>query len=252
MIPPGSAGTIRAEIDTAHLRGRVGRGITVTTNDPAHAAVRLTVWATVLASVEILPGEKLAITNHAGGDPVGRLLVRHDPEEPRPLALSGARASVPWLAVETRPVKQPLLVEGELPSGQPGDVILEVRPTEAAPAGTHQAEISFETGGEHQPTATVPVIVSIRPAVSVSVSEVALPPAGGSKEVLVTVRPDLDPRALRVVAEPDRLIAELLPAGTRHYRLRIGWDGAPPADLAGRITLRIGEEHVDLPVVTAR
>jgi hypothetical protein len=48
IIPPGSSGTIQAEISTATMRGSVSRRILVVSNDPEHPAVSLTATAEVI------------------------------------------------------------------------------------------------------------------------------------------------------------------------------------------------------------
>jgi hypothetical protein len=55
-IPPGGAGKVRAEVDTAAFTGAIAKEVTVFTSDPGNAAIQLTIRAQVRAALEAQPG----------------------------------------------------------------------------------------------------------------------------------------------------------------------------------------------------
>ena len=76
VIPPGEVGHIEATLDTKKLSGSVGRGITVYTDDPHSPKVFLTVRATVVGGVMVLPQEMIYLNSRARKQRPPMVLVR--------------------------------------------------------------------------------------------------------------------------------------------------------------------------------
>jgi hypothetical protein len=82
VIPPGKAGTIKASIHTANLKGAIGKSITVTHDDTTQEAIVLSVTAKVVGSVDVFPFAALQLARHRRGfENPAKLLVRKDATE---------------------------------------------------------------------------------------------------------------------------------------------------------------------------
>ena len=97
VIPPGKVGQVIATLDTHKLRGSVGRGITVYTDDPRDPSLLLTIRAEVVGGASVLPQESLFLSGAGPGAAPGFLLVQREPSETlnsaRPSGVFGKRTS---------------------------------------------------------------------------------------------------------------------------------------------------------------
>ena len=252
-IPPGQAGKITASVRTEHLKGSVAKGIEVTTNDPVRPSLYLTVRATVVGSVQIMPMPRLLI--YFGGEQAApaRVIVRKDPGETGTLAVTDLSTSVPYITATARKVEAPEPQEGTLPPAIPDDYVIEVKVTGDPPTGNMNESLKLHTGLEREPIVSIPVFVQVRPALSISTSDLVLPSPTGSEEtsgiVLMSVRPDLDPASLVAKAAPEPFHAELEPAGPRHFKLHVGWHRTDEGTSRnGTVTLQVGKQTMSLQV----
>lgn len=245
-------GHIDAKLDTKKLRGSVGRGITVYTDDPGQPKIFLTLSATVVGGVQVLPQGMISLSGVGGrGRNAPTVLLRREASETGEVEISDVSASVPWLNVTVERVEQPRVGVDGLPPGMPGDWLVEVTIDPSAPYGRFRESVQLKTGLERQPELTIPVVVTRQAPVQLSTNRVAFPSELDPKEqpqtVLLTVRRDLDPTGLTVETDSDLLKVELEPSGRRGYKVRVRWEGADRPH--GAITFRLGEESYELPVV---
>ena len=212
----------------------------------------LTVRANVLASVEIFPFESVHLSNRGPSLARSTLLVKKDASEEGELRIGEATTSVPWLQV------QPVRLSAErpgatgIPTGKPGDWIVEVALTGRPDYGRHAAEIEFDTGLAREPRVRIPVIAEWMPPVTLSQERIEIPwPAEGdaaSGAVLGQLRVGLDPVGLAAVSETPGLAVELLRAGPRGFKVVARWTETGPPE--GVVVLRVGGESVRIPVAT--
>ena len=246
-------GYLRASLHTDKLSGSVGRGITVETNDPENPKVFLTVRATVVGSVILLPHASMSIIDAASPNQRRMLLVRQEPTETGQLAITDLRASVPWLGVEATRLDNPRPAANGLPAAKAGDWLLEVSLTGTFDYGRHQETVTFKTGLPRQPEISVPVQASARPPVHLSVNQLKMPvPAGdapATATVVVAVRRGLDPETLVARAEPDALQVELEPNGDRFFKAHVTWSGEDFS--GGAVEFEVSGRKMRLPVVPA-
>ena len=248
-------GHLTVTLRTEKLRGQVGKGISVYSNDPETPSLRLTVRATVHGSVVVLPREYIGIGGHSRRRGNSKVLVRKDPTESGELEISDLKTSLPWLTAEVRKLTEKRPPADGLPLGLPGDYLLEVKIGEKPETQRTRtrAQVSFKTGLKRQPVVSIPVTVDLRPPVSLSEGRLLLtPPVEGEvtgKAVLVTVRAGLDPNLLKAEARPESLKVELIPAGPRRFKAQVYWDGG--ALEQGTVTFKVGSESHNLPVHSA-
>jgi hypothetical protein len=254
VIPPGKAGTIRASIHTANLKGPIGKSITVTHDDTTQGPITLGVTAKVVGSVDAFPLAALQLARHRRGfENPAKLLLRKDATEQGTLAVSGVVASAPWLKASARKVAAAELPVDGIPAAQPGDFVLSVQ-AEAPPAGSHTENVTFKTGLPREPKITIPVTVSVPPPVTVQPSALALTPAadapeGATGQVLASIREDLDPKTLSFRSDDPAFVVRADPPGERAFRLIVTWAGkGPKTSDVTTVHIKVGAETVDLPV----
>ena len=258
VVPPGKAGSIRANIHTTNLKGPIGKSITVTHDDTTQQAIVLGLTANVVGSVDIMPFAGMQLARHRRGfEHPAKLLVRKDATEQGTLAFSGLVASAPWLKASARKIAAEEPPVDGLPAAKPGDVILSVQ-ADAAPVGSHMENVTFKTGLAREPQITIPVTVVVQPAVTVEPSALTLNPGpdspeGASGQVLASIREDLDPKTLTVSSDTPAFVVSVDPPGERAFRVNVSWAGkGQHTPNATTIHIKVGAETVDLPVRVER
>jgi hypothetical protein len=249
-IAPGAVGYIEASLDTSKLRGEVGKGIVVDTNDPQNLKVVLTMKGLVMSSAMLLPEDKVYLDNLNESGILERRLVRGNPLDKGVLEIRGITTSAPWLDVTARKLDRPLPEEIGLPPSREGDWLLEirVRPGEM-PYGARSEKVTFDTGLVRQPKLEVPIYARLLPPVNLTSQKLVLAgddPAKAHETLLLSVRHGLAPEDLKVEAEPAALRVELEPAGGRNYKAHVRWAGTRREN--GTIRFRVGEETYPVSV----
>jgi hypothetical protein len=255
VIPPGKAGSIRASIHTANYSGPIGKSITVTHDDPSQGPIPLGVTAKIVGSVQIYPYPALQLAPHRKGflGPT-QLIVRQDPTEKGTLAFDGLAASAKWLKATSRRVTIAEPAVAGLPAASPGDIVVSVQ-ADGAPAGTHVEHLTFKTGLTREPKVTIPVTVSVQPAVTTQPNTLILTPTPESRQgvsgtLLVSVRDDLDPKTVAVTSDATAFAVRVDPPGERAFRLIVDWTGSGrKAPQETTIHIKVGTETVDVPVI---
>ncbi len=254
VVPPGKAGSIRASVHTANYKGAIGKSITVTHDDKSQGPIPLSVVAKIVGSVDVLPYPAMQLARHRRGfEEPALLLVRQDPTEKGTLAVDKVTTTAKWLKATTRKVEkvEPALVG--LPESHPGDVIISIQAS-GAPVGTHIESVIFKTGLMREPEVTIPVTVTVDPAVTLQPGDLILNPAadgadGATGQVLVAVRDDLDPKEVKLATEGAGFSVRADPPGERAFRLIVDWSGkGSHAATQTVVHVKVGTETVDLPV----
>lgn len=254
VIPPGKAGTIKASVRTEHYKGSIGKFVTVRHDDTSQGPIQLNVLAKIVGSVEVLPYPAMQLAApHRGFEKPALLLVRKDASEEGALALSGLTASSPWLKVSSRKVAgdEPA-IEG-IPAAVAGDVVISVQAVDA-PVGTVAETITFKTGLKREPQVLIPVTVVVQPAVSLNSKDLILTPLAATPDsatgqVLVSLRADVDPKALAVTSDAPEFKVRIEPPGEPAFRLIVEWERkgkTPPTETV--IHVKVGKETADLRV----
>jgi len=206
----------------------------------------------ILGSVNMIPRERIGLSNRRAHGQRALLLLRQDPTESGEMKISGLNVSVDWITAEVHKLEQIRPAGDGLPVSQEGDWLLEVSVVgEPDPANT-RPELRFKTGLQRVPEMRVPIQVDYVAPVRVSRREVQFTAGSGGPQtetVLVTVRRGLDPAELRIGAKPDALEARLESSGARHFKLHLTWDGQPLPSAA--VSLELGQDKFSLPVRVA-
>lgn len=224
-IPPGQEGKLEFTIHTGNLRGNVRKTIRLTTNDPERPERTLSVALRVIGSVDLLPRNRLVLTDGGETPYEATLVVRKDGTEEGSLAVTDVKTSTPWLRASVARVAEPGSVLAGKVRTQEGDWIVEAAVDGKLEPGNHRATVTFLTGLGREPKVTVHVTAVVRPAVRVTSNRLRLvrPLEGAETRGVfqVVLKKGLDPAELVIEAEPDTLEIEHEVAGPRAVRVYV-------------------------------
>ena len=249
MIPPGQVGEVKATLDTSTLAGLVGKGVSITTNDPVVQIVQVVLRARVVGSVLMLPGYKGLLSNRQIETRSTPFLIRQEPGEVGKVHISEPRASVPWIDVEIRELTEKYPSDKGLPAGWPGDWLLVATLKKDAPIGRFQETVRFKTGLRREPEVSLQIAVDLRPPVNLNTPGVSLVP-GQPQMVLASLRRDLDPQAVKLSA-PEGLSARTEPGRGRFFKIHLEWTGPPP-EAPVELRMEVAGETQTTPITVVR
>lgn len=246
-VAPGESGQLIATLLTDELRGPVTKGIELYSNDPDQPSIILTVRATVVGSVELFPLEEMFMRKREDQPWRGLLLVRMHPTESGELRVGELETSDPGLVAEARRLDGRTPRGNGLPSGWPGDWVVEVRFRDGRPLfGRRRENVSFSTGLSREPRVVVPIEFNLQAPVNLSREQIPLRSGATSATIVGSVRKGLDPAGLRVEGRPAELDVRLEREGGRLFKLHVTWKGGEPQP--AHVVVRVGEEKLVLPV----
>ena len=248
-------GKIDVTLKTKGLRGKVGRRVTLTTNDPEREKSFLTVQANITGSIVMLPSAKMSVGSGRGRNQINRMIVRKDPTEEGELVVSDFGTDQEWLLLTVHRVETEEPGTGGFPTVHPGDWILEIALDESAPEGHTRANVGFSTGLPREPEVKVPVQVSVLAPVAIRPKSLFVSPAASGEglqgEVIAVVRAGLNPEELEIESTSEVVKLEKEKSGPRHFRVRAT---LPESALAERpkLVVRVGDAwRIEVPIVPA-
>ncbi|MCP3981889.1 MAG: DUF1573 domain-containing protein [bacterium] len=249
-ILPGEAGKLRATLDTLELPGgEVSRSITVFSNDPGRPRRNLVVRARVLTSVLLLPERQVRMSNRFAELARPKLLVRKDPTETGTLEITDLNVSVPWLTVTPTRVEEKRPATDGLPTAFPGDWILEMTLGGRPEYGNSLQRVTFKTNLPRQSEIEFQIGLDLRAPLNLRPNRVVIEAGANApaEPVLVGVRRDLSADDVSWEVHPKAISLELESSGRRFYKAHVRWDGDTAGE--GKITFRVGDESIELPVL---
>lgn len=146
-IEPGQTGSIRAELDASKFKGRIEKGITISSNDPKKPAVSLQLVATIRQDLMVLPSQSVSFQK-LKTDTATNTIVEIKSNLAEPLAISKVEANVPWLTVT--------LVETNEKNAR-----IEVATKPPLLNGNNYGVVTVHTGYEKYKTLTINTSVSV-------------------------------------------------------------------------------------------
>ena len=238
-----------ANLDTARLSGPVGKGISIYTNDPSRPNARVAVRAIVQGSVQLLPGYESLLSNRAPDTRTGWFLVRQERDETGTLKISDMRGSADWITYDAWRLdeKRPPTGDG-LPTGFPGDWIVEVSYRGSAPYGRSKESVTFATGLPREPEVELTLVVDMQPPVTLNEQEIEVQ-AGQTKTVLASLRRDLVGAELKVSSSEGVEVVSEKGLG-RFLKIHITADADGQADPL--VIFEVGSERQAVPINVLR
>jgi hypothetical protein len=251
VIQPGRAGQLKITMDTSGLSGAIGKGVSITTNDPHTAVLRVVVRAVVLGSVEVSPGKKAILSNRTPQTKSKLFLIRKEPTETGELSVGSLAASSPWIDVQAEFVESRRVAADGIPTAVRGDWILRAAlKSETLPTGRTQEWVRFATGLPREPEITIALATDLQPPVTLNLPALTMV-AGQPKVVLASLRQDLEyPQPIEITAS-EGLTARIEPSRRRFFKIVLEWNGDVPV-AAAELKLEVAGESQTVPVtVTA-
>lgn len=167
VIEPGTAGLVRAKVDTRSILGPNAKAVTVFTNDARNPRIQLTIKSDVRPFLSVEPGYArfTSFVRHEGEQTASQLLSAPDFET---LEVLGAESPQPWIEVEYREA-----TDDERTAEADGrQWRIDVTLTRDAPVGPVADRVLVRTNHPKQETVEIPVSAFVRPVVSVTPSNV--------------------------------------------------------------------------------
>jgi len=252
VIPPGQVGKLTATLDTSAQSGDIGKGVSITTNDPTVPVVQVVIKARIVGSVVLLPGFTGLISNRQAETYGTPFMIRQEPGEEGMLQITESHASVPWIDVEVRKLTEKYPSERGVPAGWPGDWRLVAKLKKDAPVGHFKETVRFKTGLPREPEVTLQLVVDVRPPVNLNSAEVHLVP-GQPLIVLASLRRDLAPQEAQAVklTAPEGLSARTEPGRGRFFKLHLEWNGPPP-DAPVELRMEVAGQTQTTPILIGK
>ena len=150
-IAPGAKGKISVIFDTFHYRGKQHKTVTITTNDPHHEKVTLTLSGTVKVAVDIKPSPSIAMLTVVKSEKKTRTFTVVALEPMKGFKVIKVEKAVPYIHVSApRPSKKH---KGGF------DITVTLGPN--APVGRLGQDIIIHTNHKRQPKAAVRVWANV-------------------------------------------------------------------------------------------
>jgi len=162
-IPPGGVGTIRARLDTTAYDGQVTKEITVTTNDPTHPVIHLTLTVDVKPHVQVLPSDRYYARLYEGESLTHEFTLYSNDREP--LEITSVSDSSHKLKLEL--IRGHVPVKGHPNQTRPG-YRLRVTIPKDLPSRGFASTITVETNNKHEPRINLTVSGVVLKEISVS------------------------------------------------------------------------------------
>jgi len=191
IIAPGQEGHINAMVDTTRFNGKITKGLTVKTNDPAHPIASLQITGEVRAFVDVLPAWRATFTTDQG-KAAQQVLYLKNMDPAFPLDVIGASSDNPKIAVKI------LKVHPNETDAAKGDfrLILDLSPE--APIGPVEGSVTVTTTHKRQRTVEITLdgrvngpIVYFPQSIVMYKDPNRTPRLGGT--IVLQTRPDLPP-----------------------------------------------------------
>ena len=248
VIPPGQEGKIDAVVDTHKYDGKISKGLTVRTNDPAHPTAALQLQAMIKTWVEVQPWTAAFTADLGAG--AKKVLFLKNCDAATPLEVLGGVSDNRYVRPSVEKIKpgDPDAGNGEF------RVILELRPE--APIGPLEGKVNLTTTNKNQRVVEIPIEGRVNGPIHFYPQTVVM--FGGQPDrpvrlggtIILQGRPDTPPFKVQKAEADDPRIALVPiddPAGKAH-RIGVSWtDPAAKGNHTGKI--RIHTDNAVMPQI---
>ncbi len=243
-IPPGGVGEIKATFQSKGTQGKVKKAITVETNDPKNARVRLSISGKVIADVMVTP----RYINFRNVDKASL---------PAPLQLEVRVREKAGLKIQDVSVDNPYVVLEERKRSET-EAKYSVSLAEKVPIGRLSGKIHIKTNSKKSPKMQVHCYAFVQGNVKLTPQVVSFgvirPGQTSSREITLKGKAGESFSVDGVKATTDAITSEVLPGKEgESYRVRVTYD--PGGKTKGRVSERLTilvkgkeEEVLEVPV----
>jgi len=241
VIPPGEEGQILATVDTHKYRGRIGKAVTVRTNDPNQGVVSLQIKANVKSWIDVLPSWQANLTAEQGkGGERTLYLKSHEPDTK--LEVRNAISDNPHVKVEVERTDSAEAEKGDY------RVVLTLSPD--TPPGPVRGTVRLVTSSEKQPEVEITLSGKVFGPIAFFPAQINLAADSSGRPprlrgtVVFQARPGTEPfRLEKYEADDPRVKLEPMEeTGGKVQRLVVTWT-APDAEGLHQGTIRIRTDN---------
>jgi len=248
IIPPGQEGHINALLDTTRFNGKITKGLTVKTSDPAHPLVSLQITGEVRAFVDVLPAWRATFTTDQG-KAAQQVLYLKNMDPAFPLDVIGATSDNPNIAAKIQKVRAN---EADAAKGD-FRLILDLQPE--APIGPVAGSLTVTTTHKRQRTVEITLdgrvngpIVYFPQSIVMYKDANRTPRLGGT--IVLQTRPDLPPLQIggTEVDDPRMQVQQIGEAAHGALRFGLTWTEPDAKGLhEGKVRIKTG--NAAMPVI---
>jgi len=247
VIPPGKEGLIDALLDTTRYSGKVTKGLTVKTNDPARPMASLQLSVDVHAFVDVLPAWRATFTTDQG-KAAQQVLYLKNMDPAFPLDVIGASSDNPNVSAQILKVHEN---ETDAAKGE-FRLILDLKPD--APIGPVAGSVTVTTTHKKQRTVEISLDGRVNgpivyfPQSLVMYKDAKRPPRLGGTIVLQT-RPELPPLQIAGTEadDPQMQIQQIGEPVNGSLRFTLTWTDPEAKGLhEGKVRIKTGNTAMPL------
>ncbi len=217
-IAPGALGKVTAQLDTTHVRGRVEKTVTVTTNDPSQPPVTLTIVADAYRTLTVEPDDAPYFRGPAHTLQPRTLTVRMPNDAPFAITRVEDDAT---MRAELAPL------DAEVAGGH-GRYRLTLTPSPDLPVGTHRPILTLVTSVAGAERFVVRPTVVVEGPLVVTPKRLLVVPKQRSASTRVTAADGVPFHLLRATSSDPDFAVELAPvAGEPAWNVTVRYVGKP-------------------------
>jgi hypothetical protein len=235
VIKPGESTKIDVEWQTKTFRDDYRQGVELTTNDPAHASVSVTVHGKVYPPMTVVPGETIAFNSISNEETQKARIAIFSMDRPETKLTKFKTSRPEWLVARSEPLTSKDCEQLKTPSGNSGpkaghSVIVEIKP--GMPLGRFQEELVIETDHPLKSDLKITITGNMIGPISVIPDRVRMSSVssnkGASLDLTLLVRGGA-PTKFEVLSHPEKLDVKVTPdeTPTQHGRYKMTVTVAP-------------------------
>jgi hypothetical protein len=228
VIKPRESTKIDVEWQTKTFHDDYRQGVTLTTNDPAHASVSVTVHGKVHPPVIVVPGQTIAFSSVSNEEIQQRRIAVYSMDRPETKLTKFKTSRPEWLVARSEPLTAKDCESLKVKAGS--TVIVEIKP--GMPLGRFQEEMVIETDHPLKSDLKITITGNMIGPISAIPDRVRMSNVssgkGASLDVSLLVRGGA-PTKFEVLSHPEKLDVKITPddTPTQHGRYKMTVTVAP-------------------------
>ncbi len=253
-IPPGGAGKIEAEVDTAEFSGPITKAVLVFSNDPINPQVNLVIKADVRSYIEVLPRPLVIFRNVLQGEPATEKLILSSADG-TDFKVEGTEASGGPYQIAYRELGE----KERIPDRKGSQWEVSITVPANAPEGMLNQKVVVKTTSPKAPEVTINITGAVRPVVQVIPPEVNFGSVAGDALVghnvlVINNRQGAELTLSDAKVDNPNFTTEVIPlqAGQR-FQVAVSMKaGTPKGDQRGTLTIKTSDparKVIEVPVL---
>ena len=228
VIKPHESTKIDVEWQTKTFHDDYSQGVTLTTNDPAHASVSINVHGKVHPPVIVAPSETIAFNSVSNEETQHARIAVYSRDRPETKLTKFKTSRPEWLVARSEPLSSKDCESLRAKAGH--SVIVDIKP--GMPLGRFQEELVIETDHPLRTDLKITITGNMIGPISVIPDRVRMPSVssdkGASRDLTLLVRGGT-PTKFEVLSHPEKVDVKITPddTPTQHGRYKMTVTVAP-------------------------